>query len=414
MRSSATSAERNISFSIEQHCPQCGAPVLLDEADRFFVCEFCRVRSCIAQKGFGRYYFAPHKDIPEETPITYLPYWRFKGVEYTCTPQGVDHRFLDISWLALPEPPTELPYSLGFRSQALALKRVSGKTPGTFLRPLGFKESFPHGRDRITAGQPGFREDIGETFSLIFSPVYPRDGQIMDGVLNRSLSGEWPMIERDPCKPGKETRILSGLCPGCGWDLEGQSDSLVLVCRNCHSLWQPRQDRLDRVRFASAAPEDPDQVLVPFWKIDARIQGMAMDTMGDLTALANLPGRPAQATAPISFWAPAFKIRPKVFLRISRQLTLGQPAPALDKTIRKQEYLPITLPAQEAVQSIRVTLASLARPLKERFFDINGAGLTPLSATLIFLPFDPMPHEYLHPGLNLAINRNMLHLSGNL
>lgn len=319
---------------------------------------------------------------------------------------------MDISWLALNKGPAAVPFSLGFRSQALTLTRVSVRTRGTFLPPLGFKASFP--RDRKTeVGNAGFTEDIGETSSLIFAPFYEKEGTLFDGVLNQAAGkGELPAGEG--CRPEKETRILSGLCPDCGWDLAGQSDSLVLVCRNCHTLWQPREDRLGRIRFGSAPPESDDQVLIPFWQIHAGVEGLNLTSATDLRRLANLPGGELPAQTSLFFWAPAFKVRPKIFLRLSRQLTLAQPELPLDKKIRAQDHLPITLPAGEAVQSIRITLASLARPLKEHITAIAGARFRPESATLVYLPFDSRGHEYINRPLALAINRNVLSLSGNL
>ena len=377
---------------------------------------------------------APHEELDSEIPLIYLPYWRFKGVIYTCTPEGVSHRFTDISWLAVASPPKPVPFSLGFRSQALTLTRVSVRTRGDFVRPRGFRQSFPRDKTgKHTREDSCFQEEIGEAVSLIFAPFFWQGGQIFDAVLNRSLGNdgqrddEWGEngqaeghgdgpAPKELCRPEKETRILPGICPDCGWDLEGQSDSLVLVCRNCHTLWQPRDHSLGKIRFGSARPDHPDQVLIPFWRIEAGARGLALSSVGTLRSLANLPVIPSQTPteSPPAFWAPAFKIRPKIFLRISRQLTLAQPQPNLEKKIRPQTHLPITLPAGEAVQSIRVTLASLARPLKEHFTGIAGARISARAATLVYLPFEPQAHEYVNAGANLAINKNVLTLSGNL
>lgn len=69
----------------------------------------------------------------------FVPYWRFKGLSYTCGSAGVSHRFLDISALALEESFPGLPVSLGVRSQALPLKQITPKTSGRFLRPADRK-----------------------------------------------------------------------------------------------------------------------------------------------------------------------------------------------------------------------------------------------------------------------------------
>ncbi|PIE61515.1 MAG: hypothetical protein CSA29_02915 [Desulfobacterales bacterium] len=409
-----------INFQVEHHCPSCGAPVYLDEADRFFVCPYCRVRSCIDQKGFGRFFMAPHEAIPKEAEMIFMPYWRFKGVQYACTPAKLNHWFTDVSCLAAIEPPAAVPYSLGFRSQALTLKRVSARTPGTFLRPKPLSQCLAvlSGRGK-SVKDALITEDIGEAVSLIYSPVYVRGEQIFDGVLNTPLGHAGPTMAyttKDICRPEKETRILSGICPNCSWDLEGQSDSLVLICRNCDSLWQAWDNKLVRIRFGAACPDHDGDALFPFWKIGADISGMTLNNRQDLMALANLPGASTNIPAKdnLYFWTPAFKIRPKIFLRIARQVTLAQPDPTLENKIRSHTHMPITLPANEAIQSIRLTLASLARPLKDHLPMLANAQIKAKTVSLIFLPFEPHPHEFIHQEMNLAINNNVLRLSGNL
>ena len=114
------------------------------------------------------------------------------------------HRFTDISWLALDPAPPPVPFSLGFRSQALTLTRVSARTSGTFIRPREFEASFPRDR-KGAASAAGFTEDIGETSSLIFAPYYEKNGGLVDGILNREM-GEHPgelSALGDACRPEK-------------------------------------------------------------------------------------------------------------------------------------------------------------------------------------------------------------------
>ncbi|MDD9303173.1 MAG: hypothetical protein HUK40_12865 [Desulfobacter sp.] len=413
---SATNAEKSINYSIEHHCPQCGAPLFLDEADCFFICAYCRVRACISQKGFGRYYLAPHRDIPKATQLIFLPYWRFKGIQYECTLNGVDHWFTDTSWLAVKVGPGPLPFSLGTRSQALTLKRVSARTPGKFIRPLPFEDGLKPGKGRARYQGPVIKEDIGETTSLIYAPFFMDRETIFDGILNTPLGRLNQNLETMAlCRPEKETRILSGICPECGWDLEGRSDSLILTCKNCHTLWQPKQDRLGKIRYKVAGPRSTKDQLIPFWKISARVQGLSLNGFQDLISLGNLAkGEASSKSDPndFHFWIPAFKIRPKVFLRIGRHLTIAQPAPDFETKIGP--HLPVTLNFTEAVQSIKIVLASLARPLKDHLPLLAAAKVKPESAALIFLPFESHAHEFIHPKLNLALNKNMLKQSGNL
>ncbi len=368
--------------------------------------------------------FSPSPDVPKDIEIIYLPYWRFKGVRYSCHLTGVETRFLDISTLALEGYPWQIPFSLGFRSQALPLKLISSKTQGKFVRPLEFKatimESDRRGISDKKNQAPAFKEDIGEMTSLIYSPFYIIKNQIIDGILNKPIQGVVPeeldSSTLDICRPEKETIFVSGLCPGCGWDLEGNFDSLVLVCKNCQTLWKSRGNRLGKIKFKCAIPQRLDDVMIPFWKIKADITSITLKSYADLVRMGNLPKsiQPEWEDQELYFWIPAFKIRPKVFLRLNTQLAIAQPTPPLEKKIRENTHLPINLPSSEAVQSIKITLASLVRPLKDHLPALSRSKVTPKEITLVFLPFEPGTHEYVNQGLNMSINKNILALSNNL
>ena len=87
---------------IEHQCPQCGAPVLLEETDRLLACEFCRVKSYLMPKRFFRY-MLPNA-APEDRDLVYAPYWRFKGMLFSSVLSGVKHRFIDVSQRAVSTP----------------------------------------------------------------------------------------------------------------------------------------------------------------------------------------------------------------------------------------------------------------------------------------------------------------------
>jgi hypothetical protein len=120
----------NSGWTIEELCPQCGAPVTLQEQDHIFSCNFCQVRLYIISSGFLRYYIPPPKDLNED--IIYAPYWRFKGISFNYIKQGLKHRIMDTSLLATGHD--LLPTSLGFRTQTQKLKFLSPELKGKFLK----------------------------------------------------------------------------------------------------------------------------------------------------------------------------------------------------------------------------------------------------------------------------------------
>ncbi len=414
-------AEKNINFKVQHQCPQCGAPILLEEESLFFECEFCRVRSCISQKGFGRYFFSPSEEIKENENLFYLPYWRFKGVRYTCSLKGVEYKFLDLSRLAMREAPKQVAVSLGFRSQALALKHISPETKGIFLRPLDYKQTLLDLDKRLQQSNNNiYHENIGETLSLIYSPFCIKDGILFDGILNKPIGpcdvNEINIDNFDACRPGKDMFFIPGLCPSCGWDLEGNSDSLVLVCRNCETLWRSHKKELVKIKFSCEKPENQGDVLLPFWKIDTDFSHLRLKSYTDLVNFANLPQVPKKEAGKqlISFWAPAFKIRPKIFLRLIKQLAILQPGDHLKKQFARHELSSVNLPSSEAVESIKITLAAIMKPASQYLSLLSKIKTTPTAIKLIYLPFESKPHDFYHSQLGVSINKNSLKLSSNL
>ena len=114
---------------IEHQCPQCGAPATLEETDHLFTCEFCRVKSYLLSRVFR--YILPHP-ARENKEVVYFPYWRFKGMLFSCVSNGVKHRIVDVSHQAIESQ--HFPVSVGLRSQTMKLRFVSPETEGRFLQ----------------------------------------------------------------------------------------------------------------------------------------------------------------------------------------------------------------------------------------------------------------------------------------
>ena len=119
---------------IDHQCPQCGAPSVLEETDRLFSCQFCRVKSFLHVKDHFRY-ILPHK-APREQELFYFPYWRLKGMLFSCTGDGVREQFIDVSYQAIDN--AHFPVSVGLRSQALKMRFATSETHGGILKTSVF------------------------------------------------------------------------------------------------------------------------------------------------------------------------------------------------------------------------------------------------------------------------------------
>jgi hypothetical protein len=174
--------------------------------------------------------------------------------------------------------------------------------------------------------------------------------------------------------------------------------------------------KLNQLKFAQFPGKGDCTIYLPFWRIKANISGINLDSYADLIAVANLP-RVIQSgwnDIPFRFWIPAFKVRPKVFLHLATHTTLSQPREKLISELPDAGIYPTTLPIEEAIESLKTTLAGFMKPrrtLMERLCDIQ---IDAKSFTLVFMPFNEGHHEFIQPDFQLALNKNVLALSKNL
>lgn len=410
-------------FLIEHQCPQCGAPAILEETDRLFRCEYCRVKSYLMQKDCFRYTLPDAA--PESKELLFFPYWRFRGMRFACFADKTDHRFADISCQAVRSE--HFPVSVGLRSQTLKLRFVSPEAEGRFLQPvLSIREAmhiFRHHFRISSRGTVLHRSFIGETISLIYAPFYMADKepsgrrQLFDAVLNKPLSLSLPdhfdrsLFQDRP--PDWRIRLIPTLCPDCGWNLDGERDSVALTCKNCDSVWESHGDRFRKVAFAHIPETDVSGVCLPFWKIRADVSEIKLDSYTDMVRVANLP-RGVKKDAKFHFWIPAFKVRPRIFLNLSRNITLFQPRQKLAEGLPNLRLWPVSLPVTEAFEGLKITLAGFLKPRKHLSTVFRDIRITPKESILVYVPFTENHHEFVQPEFQQAVHKNVLALSKTL
>lgn len=406
-------------FIIEHQCPQCGAPAELEETDRLFQCQFCRVSSYLTSPGFFRY-ILPH-NAPAGKALIYYPYWRFKGMLFSCLTKKIEKRFLDVSHQALQS--SHFPLNIGFRGQTQKLRFATAENQASFIKPdLAFKDLLAQWSDQYSARLPKpilHQDYIGETHSLVYAPFY-LDSKVYDAILNRPVS-DTPVdqIEDGLLKvdnPDWPIRFLATLCPQCGWDLDGDRDSLALNCTNCQSVWWAKNGKLAELKAAHVPGKDEDWVYLPFWRIQADISHLTLRSYADLIKVANLPKvvQPGWDQQPFYFWNPAFKVMPQSYLTIATNVTLNQPMQRLQPGQPKAEVHAVNLPLQEALESLKLNLANFIKPKERKAEWVPQIEIKARRFLLIYLPFKQTHHELVHPQLNLAINKNTLVHAKNL
>jgi hypothetical protein len=366
-------------------------------------------------------YVLPSK-APETQPLVYFPYWRFKGMLFACVSDGVRNRFVDVSRQA--DRQGFLPNSLGFRSQTLKMRFFTPDLGGRFIVPAdAFEPALQAVTDSFTAGMPQpvyHLAHIGESLSLVYAPYYFEE-KCFDAVLNEPLQRDLPENVEDLLsradRPDWRLRFLPVLCPTCGWDLEGERDSMVLLCRNCNAAWQAGRNRFKALKFSHWPAEEKDDVLyLPFWRIRADISGLDLQSYADLVRVANLPRvvQPEWDRLPFRFWTLAFKIRPQTFLPLATRLTLAQPQKDLNEGQPRGDTYPANLPIEEAVESLKIILANFIQPRSVQFPRLSDIHIVPRTYLLVYVPFVKTPHELVQPVAKLAILKNQLTHARNL
>ena len=414
-----TSSTMNTSrLLIEHQCPQCGAPATLEETERLFTCSFCRVKSYLVTGDYFR------TMLPQAAPagrsLVFLPYWRVKGSFFASLPGGIKTRIVDVSRQAVSSP--LFPVSLGLRSQTLKLRFVSPESDGVFLKPKVSAKEFLHVVEEtftLSMPEPWFAKAfIGETLSQIYSPFYVTD-KVFDAVLNRPVSPALPadfdISKMEGGKPDWQIEFIPTLCPDCGWDLQGEKNSLALSCKNCNSLWMSNGKKFTKLEFGFFPSERPDSVYFPFYRIRADVSGISLASYADLIKAANMAKvvQKGWEDKPFCFWAPAFKIRPQDFLFFSRNLTLSQPSKHEVPQFPRGEILPVTMPVQDAVESLKINLASFIKPPK-MLRVINTIDIRARSVALVYLPFQSTGHELFQPSFRLRTTKTLMEYAKHL
>jgi hypothetical protein len=356
----------------------------------------------------------PHE--AEDKDLIFAPFMRFKGNVFYYEGMKTDFRFIDVTQLGAPI--TGLPPSLGFRPQAMPLKLVHPATPGTFI-----KSSLPQatllnkvsqiGRS-IQARELYHRAYIGDVTSLIYLPLYVHQNKLYDAVVNEPVT---PLkfgfdLNREfvTGKPPWRMTVLATICPVCGWNLEGEKDSVVLICRNCCKTWEAADGRLTLVDHVVIPDIGTNLTYLPFWKMTVSTTGLPLQTFADFLKISRQPRAVFDEweNEPMSFWSPAFKIRPKLFLNLLRSVTIAHPTYSHSENLERKRLFPVTLPSAEAAQTFKLTLAAASIKKNDVLPLLTRVRFRVESLTLAYLAFMDNGHEMVQPCSQLTINKNAL------
>jgi hypothetical protein len=119
------------------------------------------------------------------------------------------------------------------------------------------------------------------------------------------------------------------------------------------------------------------------------------------------PGRDGPAACLI----PAFKIRPRIFLRLARQMSMASQTQEVTPAPECGENFPVSIGQSEAFEALIPVLGHLIRHQKIMENLCSQSGLKLRSARLLYIPFLRQGMDYVHPELNIAIPEKALFFS---
>jgi DNA-directed RNA polymerase subunit RPC12/RpoP len=417
-------AVRSSSFQIDIQCPQCGAPVVLEETENIIECPFCRVRSILSVEPFPCYYFEPRQEKLSHIPVLYVPYWRFKGLEFALSSDHVSYRVIDNSWRAVDTK--GVPASLGLRSQTQKLKFIQPDTKGVFsphsiskkemLRRM-YKEYSDaddmNSNRKVGRNKKQAHIHVGEIISLIYFPFYRTDYELYDGLTGKQVNvlpeqvEEFSSIGR---LPQYDLSFMPGLCPNCGWELGGETDSLVLVCKGCSRAFLIRKKRLKQIEVQFAPFNSDTVIFIPFWKLSINFSKIPCSKYSDIMKIANIPKAVLEEhrVKDFYFFIPAFKVNPKLFLRLGKQASLSQPDSVLLDRLPDVDVYPVDLPLQEGLEAVPPVLMNLCKRKRELWDMLIQEKIKLEKYSIVYLAFKEAGLEYVQPEFGFSLPKNSL------
>ncbi len=402
---------------VSQGCPQCGAPADLAESDQLLTCAYCGTSNYLQTKGPFRYVL-PHKAPEAGEGLLLAPYLRFKGTIFLVSEQGIEHRVIDTTQAASPMP--GLPPSLGLRPQAMGVCRLDPQAPHRYL-PQTLRANAILEKAASVGRLGGFPKEgffhrayIGESLSYIYLPISVHSGDLLDVVTGSTISSleesTREVVQGRAYNPSWAVRFLATLCPHCGATMQGAHDSQVLLCENCDSGWSLGAEGLRRIDWCLQRGEKNTSLYLPFWKVTAHVPVLSIYSFADFVERTNQPmvPRPGWRERAMSFWIPAFKLRPKIFLQAARQVTLGQWLLKPEGGRVMDHLFPATLPAGEARQSVKLILAAAAVSPRQVYPFLPLVRLTETMVQLVYLPCVDRGHDWVQANTGMTIAKNIL------
>jgi len=267
-------------------------------------------------------------------------------------------------------------------------------------------------------GADSYRAYIGDVTSLIYAPFYLQGDDLYDGLAEKRLEAAAAGLEAPRSSKGKicEYQFFPTLCPNCGWDMECERDSLILLCSNCNTAWKVSENGLERESFVFYSATQTADMWIPFWRLGVGCNGMELESYADFIRLTNFPRvvLPWMEQQEFRFWVPAFKIKPSQFLSLGNHMMVRQTKEDFTDNVPKSRFHPVTLPAPEGFQSAPFLLGATGYARRKLLPKVRESEFHLRSQDLVFVPFVLKGAEYVQPELEFGVHTNALKWGRNI
>jgi hypothetical protein len=416
-------------------CLQCGALVETIPGDPVYQCEFCKTKSYLASHGVLRYIHMPQDvshnafqtDFNIAGAIVQIPFWSIKGLQYRVMPdKKIEFSLINSTIPALNQ--IQFTHNLGYLPDVLDLKLdLNGD-----LVPapqINIKTAFELTEKRLQTlsfrSKSLFDRLIGETYSLISVPfriMKNNEGFNIKNIFNEQIietldenSAQMLLKHTREFFSQYKTTPLPLRCPNCASDLPVEHLAVSVICSHCFNLWRLNSAGYEWQKYLTALPKhDNHNFYLPFWDIEIHLGGFNINSKYDLMTAA-MPYRlwnEEWKNLPLKITAPAFKLNPTLFLKLSHRFSLLHTEHDIinERLPFHSQAHSIILSEDEAIQSLKVIFANMFINKKSYFEGISDLRINIGKIDIIYYPFRKSHHELINDELNISVPLNAIKL----
>jgi len=183
-----------------------------------------------------------------------------------------------------------------------------------------------------------------------------------------------------------------------------------MICKGCLRAFRISHTGLKQIGV-QCVPSDSDiDIFIPFWKLSINFTRMSCSKYSDIIKLANLPKAVLEEhkVKDFYFFIPAFKVNPKLFLRLGKQASLLQPNSIPLDGLPEIDFYPADLSIKEGLEAVPPVLLDICKRKKDIWGMLVKEKIKLERYSLVYLPFKGSGLEYVQHEFGFSLPKNSL------